>query len=51
MLKPQDIMIGDYLLADGKVIQVAAIHLKKVGYHERQDRLTWVRYDRLKKIE
>ena len=51
MLKPQDIMIGDYLLADGKVIQVAAVHLKKVGYHERHDKLTWVRLDRLEYIK
>lgn len=50
MLKPQDIRIGDYLLADGKVIQVAAVHQKKVGYHERHDRLTWVRLDRLEYI-
>ena len=50
MLKPQDIMIGDYLLADGKVIQVAAVHQKKVGYHERYDKLTWVRLDRLEYI-
>ena len=50
MLKPQDIMIGDWLLAGDKVIQVAAVHLKKVGYHERHDRLTWVRLDRLKYI-
>ncbi len=48
MLKPQDIRIGDLLLADGKMIRVAAIHLKKVGYHKRHDRLTWVRLDRLK---
>ena len=47
MLKPQDIMIGDYLLADGKVIQVAAIHQKKVGYHNVPNKLTWVRLDRL----
>ena len=47
MLKPQDIMIGDWLLADGKVIQVAAIHQKKVGYHNVPNKLTWVRLDRL----
>ena len=51
MLKPQDIMIGDYLLADGKVIQVAAIHQKKVGYHNRYNKLTWVRLDRLDYIK
>lgn len=39
MLKPQDIRIGDYLLTDGKVIQVAAVHQKKEDYHERHDRL------------
>lgn len=50
MLKPQDIMIGDYLLADGKVIQVAAIHHKKVGYHNLPYKLTWVRLDRLEYI-
>lgn len=50
MLKPQDIMIGDYLLADGKVIQVAAVHQKKVGYHNVPNKLTWVRLDRLEYI-
>lgn len=50
-MKPQDIMIGDWLLAGGKVIQVAAIHRKKVGYHNRYDRLSWVRLDRLKYIK
>ena len=51
MLKPQDIMIGDYLLADGKVIQVAAIHQKKVGYHNLPYKLTWVRLDLLDYIK
>lgn len=51
MLKPQDIMIGDYLLADGKVIRVAAIHRKKVGYHNVPNKLTWVRLDRLDYIK
>ena len=51
MLKPQDIMIGDWLLADGKVIQVAAIHQKKVGYHNVPNKLTWVRLDRLDYIK
>lgn len=50
MLKPQDIMIGDYLLADGNVIQVAAVHQKKVGYHHVPNKLTWVRLDRLEYI-
>lgn len=50
MMKPQDIMIGDWLLADGRVIQVAAIHLRKVGYHARPDKLTWIRLDRLEYI-
>lgn len=50
MLKPQDIRIGDYLLADGKVIQVAAVHQKKVGYHNVPNKLTWVRLDRLEYI-
>lgn len=51
MLKPQDIRIGDFLLADGKVIQVAAIHQKKVGYHNLPYKLTWVRLDRLDYIK
>lgn len=51
MMKPQDIRIGDYLLADGKVIQVAAIHQKKVGYHNQPNKLTWVRLDRLDYIK
>lgn len=49
-MRPQNIMIGDYLLADGKVIQVAAVHQKKVGYHNVPNKLTWVRLDQLEYI-
>ena len=51
MLKPQDIMVGDWLLADGKVIQVAAVHQRKVGYHNVPNKLAWVRLDRLECIK
>lgn len=47
MIRPQDIMIGDWLLTEGGVLQVAAIHQKKIGYHRRDDKLAWVRLDRL----
>ena len=38
MLKPQDIMIGDWLMAEGRVVRVAAVHQRKIGYHVRRDR-------------
>ena len=44
MLKPQDIMIGDWLMAEGRVVRVAAVHQRKIGYHRHHDKLAWVRY-------
>lgn len=34
-------MLGDWVMVDGKPMQVAAVHKNKVGFHVRQDRLTW----------
>lgn len=50
MIKPQDIMIGDWLMAEGRVVRVAAVHQRKIGYHVRRDKLAWARLDRLEYI-
>lgn len=37
--------VGNYVLANGKTVQIAAVHDKKIGYHHPNclGRLTWVR--------
>ena len=42
--------IGDWIIVEGGPIQVAAIHQKKVGYHESPGRLSWVRLDQIQTI-
>lgn len=46
-MKTLNLMVGDWLKANGRVVQVAAVHQKKIGYHERKDRLEWARLDRI----
>ena len=43
-------MIGDWIMVEGKPIQVSAIHQKKVGYHRWEGRLSWVRLDQIQHI-
>ena len=45
-----DYMIGDWIMVEGKPIQIAAIHQKKVGYHRWEGRLSWVRLDQIQTI-
>jgi hypothetical protein len=40
-------MIGDWIMVEGRPIQIAAIHQKKVGYHRWEGRLSWVRLDKI----
>lgn len=37
-----DLMVGDLVLHDGKVIRVDAVHKRKIGYHKTKDKLTWL---------
>lgn len=37
-----DLMVGDFVLHDGKVIRVDAVHKRKIGYHKTKDKLTWL---------
>lgn len=37
-----DLMVGDLVLHDGKVIRVYAVHKRKIGYHKTKDKLTWL---------
>ena len=45
-----DYMIGDWIMVEGRPIQIAAIHQKKVGYHKWEGRLNWVRLDQVQHI-
>lgn len=40
-------MIGDWIMVEGRPIQIAAVHQKKVGYHRWEGRLSWVRLDKI----
>ena len=42
--------IGDWIMVEGKPIQIAAVHQKKVGYHKWPGRLSWVRLDQIQQI-
>ena len=37
-----ELMVGDFVLHDGKVIRVDAVHKRKIGYHKTKDKLTWL---------
>lgn len=43
-------MIGDWIMVEGKPVQVAAVHQKKIGYHKWEGRLNWVRLDQITHI-
>ena len=45
-----DYMIGDWIMVKDSPVQVAAVHQKKVGYHESPGRLSWVRLDQVQTI-
>ena len=45
-----DYMIGDWIMVEGKPIQIAAVHQKKLGYHRWEGRLSWVRLDQVQHI-
>ena len=49
-MKAENLMIGDYVQTEGKSIMVDAVHQKKVGWHNQQDRLSWVREGLLEPI-
>ena len=42
--------IGDWIIVEGKPVQIAAIHQKKVGYHKWPGRLSWIRLDQIQTI-
>lgn len=41
-IRVTDLMVGDFVLHDGKVIRVDAVHKRKIGYHKTKDKLTWL---------
>lgn len=42
-MKATELCVGDIVLIDGKPTRIAAVHLSKVGWHSRKDKLTWTR--------
>ena len=49
-MKNYEFQVGDYVLHNGKAIKIDAAHLKKVGYHNTPNKLTWVRISNLSPI-
>ena len=51
-MKPEELQLGDIVTTtpSGMPIKVAAIHRKKVAYHARTDRFSWVRIGLLQPI-
>lgn len=45
-----ELMVGDLVLHDGKVIRVDAVHKRKIGYHKTKDKLTWLFYGQFQPI-
>jgi hypothetical protein len=45
-----ELMLGNFVLIEGKPKKIDAIHLKKVGWHGRSDRLNWTRISQIKPI-
>ena len=45
-----ELMVGDLVLHDGKVIRVDAVHKRKIGYHQAKDKLTWLFYGQFEPI-
>lgn len=41
-MKANELMVGDLVLHDGKVIRIDAVHKRKIGYHKTKDKLTWL---------
>ena len=41
-MKVCELMVGDLVSHDGKVIRVDAVHKRKIGYHKTNDKLTWL---------
>ena len=41
-MKVCELIVGDLVLHDGKVIRVDAVHKRKIGYHKTKDKLTWL---------
>ena len=50
-MKAEDLQLGNYVSYKGTIIKIEAIHAKKIGYHTRPDRLTWVRISMLEPIK
>ncbi len=49
-IRVTDLMVGDLVLNDGKVIRVDAVHKRKIGFHKTKDKLTWLFYGQFQPI-
>ena len=46
-----NLQVGNYVKYKDDIIEVEAVHSKKVGYHIYSHKLTWVRYSLIKPIK
>ena len=42
-MRVNELSVGDIVLIDGKPTRIDAVHLRKVGWHSRKDKLAWTR--------
>lgn len=49
-MKITEMMYGNLAVYKGNVIAVTAVHKRKIGFHERPDRMKWVHASELKLI-
>lgn len=41
-MKEEDLMIGDWVLHEGRAIKVEALRKRKIGYRKTKDKVTWL---------
>lgn len=49
-MKCLNLQVDNYVLFEGLVIKVSAVHQKKIGYHIYPNKLNWVRYSLIEPI-
>lgn len=42
-MKASELTVGNWVEHDGNIIQIAAVHKRKIGWHRVPQRLEWVR--------
>lgn len=49
-MKLNGVALGDYFDIKGEPRKLTAVHLRKVGYHTRPDKMDWAYYNEIKPI-